>query len=275
MSYLSKSVALATGVTLTFAEKGDPSGLPVIFIHGITDSHLSYGPVLDALPSRFHAFALTMRGHGASSKPAGHYAPEDMAADIAAFLDAQKIERAIVVGHSMGSLVARCVAAAYPERVLGLVIVGAFASLHDNPAVEELRKAVDALGDSIPYEFAREFQMSTLATPVPDAFLAMAIAETQNVPARVFRSAMTGMMVRDHTLTGAAYPGPTLIVWGDRDAFALRGDQDTLARAFKDAKLAVYEDIGHAVHWEVPTRFVSDLVQWIAPIEWRLAGRAA
>lgn len=267
MSYLSKSVALATGVTMTFAEKGDPSGVPVIFIHGITDSHLSYGPVLDALPSRFHAFAVTMRGHGGSSKPAAHYAPEDMAVDVAAFLDVQKIERAIVVGHSMGSLVARCVAAAYPERVLGLVIVGAFASLHANPAVEELRKAVDALGDEIPYAFAREFQMSTLATPVPDAFLAMAIAETQKVPARVFRSAIAGMMVRDHTLTGATYAGPTLIVWGDEDAFCLRADQETLVRAFKNAELLTYTGIGHAVHWEEPVRFATDFAAWAERIE--------
>jgi non-heme chloroperoxidase len=275
MCAFSKSVALATGVTLTYAEKGDPSGLPVVFVHGITDSHLSYGLVLDALPGRFHAFAVTMRGHGASSKPAGHYAPEDMAADVVAFLDAQKIERAVVVGHSMGSLVARCVAEAHPERVLGLVIVGAFASLHANPAVDKLKKAVDALGDDIPYAFAREFQMSTLATPVPDAFLAMAIAETQKVPARVFRSATTGLMVRDHALTGARYQGPTLIVWGDLDAFALRADQDTLVHAFAQAKLLVYEGIGHAVHWEVPSRFVGDLVQWLAQIEWGLAGRAA
>jgi pimeloyl-ACP methyl ester carboxylesterase len=275
MSGFSKSVAVATGVTLTYAEKGDPSGLPVVFIHGITDSHLSYGPVLEALPSRFHAFALTMRGHGASSKPAGHYAPEDMAADVVAFLDSQKIERAVIVGHSMGSLVARCVAEAHPQRVLGLVIIGAFASLHSNPAVDELKKAVDALGVDIPYDFAREFQMSTLGTPVPDAFLAMAIAETQKVPARVFRSAIAGLMVRDHALTGASYPGPTLIVWGDLDAFALRADQDTLVQAFAHAKLLAYEGIGHAVHWEVPTRFIGDLVQWLAQIEWTLAGRAA
>ncbi|MDZ4865923.1 MAG: alpha/beta hydrolase [Alphaproteobacteria bacterium] len=267
MSFLSKSVAVATGVTLTYAEKGDPSGVPVIFIHGITDSHLSYGPVLDVLPSGFHAFAVTMRGHGASSKPAGHYAPEDMAADVVAFLDAQKIERAIVVGHSMGSLVARCVAEAHPERVLGLVIVGAFASLHANPAVEELRKIVDALGDDIPYEFAREFQMSTLATPVPAAFLAMAIAETQKVPARVFRSATAGLMVRDHASTGAAYAGPTLIVWGDQDAFCPRADQDALVRAFKNAELLIYDGIGHAVHWEEPVRFALDFAAWAKRID--------
>jgi pimeloyl-ACP methyl ester carboxylesterase len=82
-------------------------------------------------------------------------------------------------------------------------------------------------------------------------------------------------MVRDHALTGASYPGPTLIVWGDLDAFTLRADQDTLVKAFAHATLLAYEGIGHAVHWEVPARFVGDLVQWLAQIEWRLAGRAA
>lgn len=274
MSYETKSVALATGVTLPYFEFGSPAGLPVVFIHGLTDSHLSFAPMLEAMPQSYRMFALTMRGHGDATKPAGGYAVEDMAGDVAAFLDAQGIERAVIVGHSMGSVVARAFAHAYPGRVLGLGLLGAFSSLHANAAVQDVFDAVDALGEDIPDDFAREWQKGSLATPVPDAFFEMVIEETKKVPARVFRDALGGLMARDRTFTGAGSLVPTLIVWGDKDAFCTRADQDALLAAFKNAKLRVYQGIGHAVHGELPVRTAADVAIWLRRIE-RTTGRAA
>jgi non-heme chloroperoxidase len=267
MQFLTKSVALATGVTLAYAEKGDPQGLPIVFLHGITDSHRSYEPVLEILPDRYHAFALTVRGHGESSKPNSGYTPEEMAADVAAFMDAQGIERAVIAGHSMSSLVARAFAHHYPKRVLGLVLMGAFASLHANPEVEQLMQAVDALGDEIPDEFARDFQLSTLAKPVPPVYLEMVVAETRKVPAFVFKAALRGLMDRDRTFVGAGSLVPTLLAWGDREAIVPRSDQDVLLTAFKNAKLVVFAGGGHAFHWESPATFVSELVAWLRNVE--------
>lgn len=274
MLYEAKSVALATGVALPYVEIGEKSGLTVVFIHGLTDSHLSYLPMLEAMPRSYRMFALTMRGHGDATKPASGYAPEDMAADVAAFLDAQGIERAVIVGHSMGSIVARAFADAHPERVLGLGLIGAFSSLHANPAVQEVFDAVDALGEDIPDDFAREWQQGSLGTPVPDDFFEMVVEETKKVPARVFRDALGGLIARDRTFTGAGSLVPTLIVWGDKDAFCSRADQDALAAAFRNAKLLVYPGIGHAVHWEMPQRAATDVAIWLRRIE-RTMGRAA
>lgn len=275
MLYETKSVALATGVTLPYAEAGEKGGLPVVFIHGLTDSHLSYTPMLEAMPQSYRMFALTMRGHGDATKPAGGYAPEDMAADVAAFLDAQVIERAVIIGHSMGSIVARAFAHAYPGRVLGLGLLGAFSSLHTNPAVQEVFDAVDALGEDIPDDFAREWQQGSLGTPVPDAFFEMVIEETKKVPARVFRDVLTSFLTRDRTFTGAGSLVPTLIVWGDKDAFCTRADQDALLAAFKNAKLLVYQGIGHAVHWELPLRTATDVAIWLKQVARASTLRAA
>lgn len=274
MLFKTRSVALATGVTLPYAEIGEKGGLPVVFIHGLTDSHLSYEPMLEGMPQSFRMFALTMRGHGDASKPARGYEPEDMAADVAAFLDAQGIDRAVIVGHSMGSIVARAFAHVYPGRVLGLGLLGAFSTIHANPAVQEVFNAVDVLGEDIPDDFAREWQQGSLGTPVPDAFFEMVIEETKKVPARVFRDALGGLIARDRTFTGAGSLVPTLIVWGDKDAFCTRADQDGLVAAFKNAKLIVYQGIGHAVHWELPMRAATDVAIWLRRIE-RSVGQAA
>jgi non-heme chloroperoxidase len=272
MELLTRSVALATGVTLPYVEIGAKSGLPVVFIHGLTDSHLSFGPMLEAMPQTYHTFALTMRGHGDATKPDRGYAPEDMAADVAAFLDSHGIERAVIIGHSMGSIVARAFAHLYPGRVLGLGLLGAFSTLHANQAVREVFDAVDALGEDIPDDFARDWQQGSLGTPVPHDFFEMVIEETKKTPVRVFRGVLNELLARDRTFTGAGSLVPTLIVWGDKDAFCTRADQNALLAAFKNAKLIIYQGIGHAVHWELPVRVATDVAIWLRQIErttWR------
>src|SRR5689334_20894320 len=124
-----KTVKLSTGVRLQYVEQGNPAGTPVVLLHGITDSLHSFDLVLPHLPISWHVFALSQRGHGASSRPADGYAPRDFAADVAAFLDAHKIQRAVIVGHSMGSLVAQRFALDFPTRIQALVLAGTCASL--------------------------------------------------------------------------------------------------------------------------------------------------
>jgi pimeloyl-ACP methyl ester carboxylesterase len=55
----------------------------------------------------------------------------------------------------------------------------------------------------------------------------------------------------------------TLIVWGDRDAYFPRSDQEALASAIAGSQLTVYEGAGHALHWEEPAHFAADLVSFV------------
>ena len=149
---------LASGPRVHYAEQGDPSGEPIVFLPAYTDSWFSYSRVLPLLPPRYHAYAVDQRGHGDSERPDCCYAVEDFAADVVAFLDAVGAERASLVGHSASCLVARRVAEAHPERVARLVLLGAPQSLGDNQEELELQTAVRALEDPVPVAFARELQ---------------------------------------------------------------------------------------------------------------------
>src|SRR5688572_1221044 len=82
------SVALATGLELSYASAGDASAPPVVFLPGPTDSWVSYEPVLERLPSSVRAIAVCQRGHGDSDKPPVGYRVEDFAADLAPLFDA-------------------------------------------------------------------------------------------------------------------------------------------------------------------------------------------
>src|ERR687885_191023 len=112
---------LATGVTLHSAEKGDPTGEAIIFLHGYSDSWFSFSRVLPLLSPEYHAFALTQRGHGDSDKPECCYTPDDFAADGDALMDAVGIEEATFVGASTGALFAQRMALDYPRRLSRLV----------------------------------------------------------------------------------------------------------------------------------------------------------
>ena len=99
---------LSTGVRLRYAEQGDAAGWPVVMLHGYTDSSFSFSRVLPLLDSSFRAFALDLRGHGDSGRPARGYALGDFASDVLAFLDELGIERATLVGHCRFSLCPLC-----------------------------------------------------------------------------------------------------------------------------------------------------------------------
>ena len=98
---------LSTGVTLHYAEQGDPTGEAIIFLHGYSDSWYSFSRVLPWLSPSYHVFALTQRGQGDSDKPECCYTPEDFAADVDAFMDTVGIEEATLVGASTGGLFAQ------------------------------------------------------------------------------------------------------------------------------------------------------------------------
>jgi len=101
------------------------AGPPTLLLHGIGNYGRYWDAFADAVGGRLRLVAPDARGHGESGRPAGEYAPADFTADALAVLDALKIERAVVVGHSMGGLHSINLASRYPGRVRALVIVDA------------------------------------------------------------------------------------------------------------------------------------------------------
>ena len=258
-------IELSDGVRLQYVEQGDPSGTPVLFLHGMTDSWRSFELVLPHLPPWFRALAVSQRGHGDSSRPAEGYHPDDFTGDVAAFVDRLGMERPVIVGHSMGSVVAQLVAARSPDRARGLVLAGAFPGYRGNRVVADLVDAVTRLADPVDPAFVREFQESTIARPIPAWYLDTVIAESLKLPARVWHAAFNGLLALD-AIPVSAIVAPTLVVWGDRDAVAGRVDQDALVAGIRGARLTVYEGTGHALHWEEPARFAADVAAFVASV---------
>ena len=263
-AYAVHSIALPSRIKLQYVEQGNPSGVPVVLLHGYTDSWHSFELVLPYLPVSIHAFALSQRGHGDSERPVSGYRPHDFAADVAAFMDARNIARAVIVGHSMGSYVAQCFAMNYPDRTLGVVLAGSFTTLQGDAGIQEFwNAAISKLADPIDPSFALEFQKSTLALPVPQSFLDTVVQESLKVSAHVWQAALKGLMESDLSEGLGKIKAPTLIVWGDKDTYFPRHHQDALVAGIKASQLVVYQGVGHGVHWEVPARFATDLEKFV------------
>jgi pimeloyl-ACP methyl ester carboxylesterase len=261
-----KHVVLPDGPRLAYVEQGDADGTPVILLHGYTDSLRSYDRVLPYLPSSLHVFAVTQRGHGESAKPEGSYASEVLARDVAAFMDAFGLARAVIVGHSMGSIVAMRFAVEYPQRVQALILEGAFMPRPANADVIKFLDEVQGLKDPIDPGFAREFQQSTLARPVPPEFLDTIVDESLKVPAHVWRAALQPYRYTDFSAELAKIRVPTLVVWGDRDGFSRRSEQDDLIGAIHGSRLVIYAGAGHSPHWEEPQRYAGQIASFISEI---------
>ena len=219
---------LATGVTLHYAEKGDPTGEAIIFLHGYSDSWFSFSRVLPLLSLEYHAFALTQRGHGDSDKPECCYTPDDFAADVDAFMDAVGIEEATLVGASTGALFAQRAVLSYPRRVGRLVLIGA----------------------------------QTPANEAVFGFLDTVVSESLKLPARVWRDYFEQAVLsidHDYVLSLREIDMPTLVLWGEQDPLFPREEQERLAAAISGATFRVYPETGHAVHWDRPEWVVRDL----------------
>lgn len=264
MAFIEKFVTTRSGLRFPYIEQGDAAGTPVIFLHGVTDSHRSWELVFPYLDPKLRAIALTQRGHGDASKPDAGYSSSDLAGDLAEVMDALEIPAAVIVGHSMGSFAAQRFAIEYPDRIAGLVLVGSFATCADNEGVKQfVAEAVDPLTDPIPAEFAAEFQTSTFFKPISGEFVAQAIAESLKAPARVWKAACHSMIETDHLPLLERIKARTLLIWGDKDAYFGIDEQERLLAGIAGSWLEVYEGIGHAPHWEAPERTAEDIEKFV------------
>ena len=106
----------------------------LVCLHGLVDSVAIWDRVTPSLAERGRVVRLDQRGHGRSEAPPGPYRREDLASDVAAVLADRAIERAVLVGHSMGGIVSMTTALCHPDRVAGLVLIGTASQCNEKVA---------------------------------------------------------------------------------------------------------------------------------------------
>jgi len=122
------------------------------------------------------------------------------------------------------------------------------------------------LDSPIDRKFMDEFQRSTLAKPIDPDYYNLLVSEGMKVPAGVFKSSFAGMMQADFRDELKNIKVPALIFWGNKDNICSIKDEEQLLRDIPHAKFMIYENTGHALHWEEPARFTNALTSFIKSI---------
>ena len=257
-----KTVALPNGVTMAYVEAGNPSGQPVVLIHGFTDNARDWVPLIPELDKTFRLIAVDIRGHGKSSKPECCYGRIDFAYDIRLLLDALHIEQADVVGHSLGSIIAQTFAEYWPERTRRVVLVSstggrlarcappagktAARSMDYRSEIQKLKEPIDP--DS---KFMVEWWSSP--TPVDAEFIRRQRQDAAAIPLRVWLAVLDqGLAGPELQATLPRLTSPTMLIWGGKDQIFGAQDRCSLRKALPKAQVKVFSKLGHNPFWEEP-----------------------
>jgi pimeloyl-ACP methyl ester carboxylesterase len=251
------SVDLKSGLTVHYVAAGRADAPPLLLLHGLGDTNRSWSLVLPELAKSHRVYAIDQRGHGATSSPACCYTMPELAYDAVTFLDAMKIERAAVVGHSLGSFVAQVLAARHPERVTRLVLIGSADTTHGMDMLEWLLEQARAMNGAPGAEFIDQWQQN--AAPVDEEFLAQVKRETAIVRPHVWKTIAQNLMTEDHRRFVREIRTPVLILWGEKDHGFLLAQQEGLRKLLPHAEFKAYANLGHNPHWEQPSVVAKDL----------------
>jgi pimeloyl-ACP methyl ester carboxylesterase len=255
-------------------------GPPLLLLHGVGDNAFDWQWVMPALAHTYQVYAPDLPGSGGSAKPLPDYSPAHFTRFATAFLDALGVERAAVVGNSLGGLIGMRLALSDPERVaaLGLVSSGglgrevtyALRSL----ALPGYGKLAVAWGKRRPGALQRALGRSALlfARPwrVPREWLkeqyrlarlpGFLEAQLATVRAQVGLRGQREVLVDQLSHLKA----PTLVVWGARDRVLPYSQGQEAAARLPEGTLELVPDCGHAPHVEQPERFVSGLGEFLS-----------
>ncbi len=138
------------------------TGKPLVLIAGLGYSLWQWHKMIPYLAKHFQVIAFDNRGVGQSDKPAGPYTAQLLAADTVGLLDALKIERAIIMGHSMGGFVAQALALDFPQRVEKLILCSTnFGGPHHVPVTPEAMKVLTDVNSDALTRFKNGLVVST------------------------------------------------------------------------------------------------------------------
>lgn len=246
------------GQTLHVKEWSEAGPL-VLLLHHMTGSSDDWDDVAPELADEFHVVAVDLRGRGFSSKPSqGYHWADDLAEDVAQMMPLLSEERAVLIGHSMGGMVAVLAAAKAKERVAALV-------LEDPPLYDQQPHFTHdfwrskAAYHSSPLEAKVEYHLSR-GLPLHEA-LPMAERHHRLAPAAL-EEYIAGKCSYDHTEWLPRVKCPSLLMLGEHGVVSAE-DRRALLDLYSFTRVTEWTGFGHGLH-EDAARFVSEVKDFLS-----------
>ncbi|WP_382163477.1 alpha/beta fold hydrolase [Hydrogenophaga sp. ANAO-22] len=249
------------------------SGPTVLMLHGIGGGHVAFAPQVETLAAAgYRAVAWDMPGYGHSA-PIEPYTFKGLAQSCIDLIDALQCEHVVLLGHSMGGMVAQEVVARRPERVSRLVLCGtsaAFGKRTDGRSADAWaqqfiaqRTAPLDAGQSMAEVAQRLVPQMVGPGSLPEG-LRLAEHCMAGVPAATYRRALDCLVTFDRQAALGDIRVPTLLIGGEFDRVAAPAVMKQMAEAIPDARYAELKGIGHLMNLEAPDDFDALLLDFLA-----------
>jgi len=258
-----------SGLQLHVREWGRADGPPILFIHGLSQSHLCWAKQYQsALAEEFRLVAYDLRGHGMSEAPLEpeHYTNGQLwADDVAAIIDQLGLDRPVLVGWSYGGFIICDYLRAHGQDRIGAVdfVAGgvklgeaAFGTLIGPGFLDHF---ADATADDLPTNIRamRGLVKAFPTTPFPPDDLETLLCSAMTVPARIRANLAAREIDGDDVLR--AFQVPLLVTQGRADTIVLPAMAEHVLATCPTAEASWYEGVGHTPHLEEPERFNREL----------------
>jgi non-heme chloroperoxidase len=265
-----KPIAVKTpdGLTISAQEWGNPSGPEILFIHGFSQSYLSFTRQVDSdLAKEFHIVTYDLRGHGNSDKPLDPARYRDSKAwgdEVQAVIDAAGLKRPVLVGWSYaGRVISDYVATHGADKLAGINFVDAPIKVDPALVGDNLKNLPLMTSEDLATNIAatRTFVHGCFSRqPSADDFETM-LAFNMMVPPKV-RAGLGGRPL-DASEMMSRLKLPVLVTHGAEDRNAKVGAAQYTASVIPGAKLSIYDGIGHAPFYEDAPRFNAELAAFV------------
>jgi 3-oxoadipate enol-lactonase len=276
------SIAKIGSLDLYYEEHG--AGEPLLLIMGLAADSTAWMFQVPEFAEKYRTIVFDNRGVGRSSKPAGTYSIHEMADDAAALLDVLHVQRAHVVGVSMGGMIAQELALRHPERVHGLVLACTFPE-PDADIERNRRFSVQQLGGSItdggdvqidlkainPMDFLQQllplvFNQEFIANELPKLLQVFSGALQYGFSMEAILGQVGAVMNHKATDRLGKITAPTLVITGDADRLIPPANSDILAKGIPGAKLVKIPGGSHGFNFETPEVFNRAVLEFLAGV---------
>jgi pimeloyl-ACP methyl ester carboxylesterase len=269
------TVELNNELQIFYELNGNPSGMPVILIHGHGSRGSTFSDIIPYLSDEFNLLTFDLRGHGASDKPLQstyeetlpYYTIEVFVDDLCELIDAISFPTPfILVGHSMGGMIAQEFALAHPTLVSHLVLAGTAPSWYSEGRIgvlEHLKNGSFPLEVSFFRESCRMALTRAFRKTHPEV-IESSIQSRILVPPDAYIGSMENLIyafdTRDRLFRISM---PTLILVGEQDAMVSPAQSKEMNDLISNSKLVIIPNQNHGIFHEVPELVATELKNFI------------
>jgi pimeloyl-ACP methyl ester carboxylesterase len=252
------------GAKIRYLEAGDASKPKVILLHGLGANAESWQLTIPALATRFHVIAPDQIGFGKSDKPLLKYRVGTYVDFLDKLMAELKIEKAVLVGNSMGGWIAALTAIKYPNRVEKLVLVAAAGIIperYDEAQIYQLNNSTrDEIRANLKLIFANPMLQNN--ETLVDQFF------TQRVTANdgyTINAIIESIKRKEDFLNNrlGEIKKPTLIIWGKQDGLIPVNDAYNFNKGIAGSELVVFDECGHVPQFEKAAEFNKKVLEFL------------